>query len=328
MLDEVLVTGASGCIGGAVARRLRRTGISVRALVRPTSDVAALNQIGARLVPGDVRDAAAVEAAAAGVGCIFHFAGLLGAAGLPDRDYADVQVRGTANVLAAAAAHGVARIVHGSTIGVHGSLRKIPGDEDSPFNPGDVYQRTKLEGEQLAQEAARRGLPVTIVRPASVYGPGDRRLLKLFRLLKKGRFVMFGDGSNRWHPIFIEDLVDGLILCAERPNAVGRTYILAGPRHVSLAEWIAEVARTVGSRGPWLRLPYPLLHVASTLCEAACRPCTIEPPLHRRRASFFVNQRAFTTRRAAAELGFRPRVDIREGVERTADWYRDAGLLD
>jgi dihydroflavonol-4-reductase len=328
MFSEVLITGASGCIGGAVARRLRQAGVPVRALVRPSSDVAVLEAIGARLVTGDVRDAAAVDAAAAGVERIFHFAGLLGTARLPDRDYVDVHVGGTANVLAAAAKHGVGRVVHGSTIGVHGSVREIPCHEDTPFNPGDHYQRTKLEGERLAQEAAKRGQPVTIVRPASVYGPGDRRLLKLFRLLRKGRFVMFGSGRSRWHPIYIDDLVDGLLLAAGRPQALGRTYILAGPRDVSLAEWIEEVARATGGRAPRLRLPYPMLYGASVLCEAVCRPLGIEPPLHRRRASFFVNERAFTTRRAAAELGFRPTVDIPEGVRRTAAWYRELGLLD
>ena len=328
MRGDVLITGASGLIGGAVARRLRRAGVPVRALVRPTSAVAELKEIGARLAVGDVRDAAAVEAAAAGTSCIFHFAGLLGAAGLPDRDYADVHVGGTANVLAAAAKHGVGRVVHGSTIGVHGNVLEVPCHEDTPFNPGDLYQRTKLEGERLARAAAERGQPVTIVRPASVYGPRDRRLLKLFQLLRRGRFVMFGDGRSRWHPIYIDDLVDGLLLAAERPEARGRTYILAGPRHVALAEWIAEVARAVGGREPRLRLPYPLLHAASALCEAACRPFGVEPPLHRRRASFFVNERAFTSRRAEDELGFRPKVDIPEGVGRTASWYRELGLLD
>jgi dihydroflavonol-4-reductase len=145
-----LVTGASGCVGGHLALRLCREGQPVRALARPTSRVEHLRAAGVELVSGDIRDVAEVERAMAGCARVYHIAGVFRTAGHPDSYYLDVNVLGTENVLAAAKKHGVGRVVQCSTIGVHGDVLEIPCTEDSPFNPGDIYQRTKLEAEQRA----------------------------------------------------------------------------------------------------------------------------------------------------------------------------------
>lgn len=325
--SPVLVTGASGCIGGALAHRLRADGVPVRALVRPTSATGHLRAAGVELVTGDIRDRGAVERAAEGVGRIYHIAGVFRTAGHPDQYYFDVNAGGTENVLHAARRHGVARLVHGSTIGVHGDVLEIPCTEDSPFNPGDVYQRSKLEGERLVQAALRDGLPGVVYRSASVYGPGDLRHLKLFRGIQKRRFPMFGDGETLWHPVYIDDLVEGIRLCAMQPAALGRTYILASGEHTTLNRLVAEIARALGLGPPRLRLPFWPLYAAAATCEALCRPLRIDPPLHRRRVKFFVNNRAFSIARARDELGFAPRIGVEEGVRRTVAWYRAQGLL-
>ena len=123
------------------------------------------------------------------------------------------------------------RLVHCSTVGVHGDIEHPPANEDAPLRPGDVYQRTKVEGERIAREAAARtGLPVTIARPSGIYGPGDRRLLKLFKGVARGRFVVLGSGDIFYHLTYIDDLVEGFRLCGEVPAAANRTYILAGGR--------------------------------------------------------------------------------------------------
>ncbi len=323
----VLVTGATGFCGGHLALRLRRDGHPVRALVRPTAKTDHLTAAGVELVTGDLRERADVERAAAGVARIYHIAAVYRTAKHPDSYYADINVGGTVNVLEAARKHGVARTIHCSTIGVHGDVQEFPCTETSPFNPGDIYQRTKLEGEQAAQAAFKAGLPGVVFRPAGMYGPGDLRFLKLFKSVNDGRFVMFGSGETFYHLVYIDDLVDGILLCGEHPAALGGTFIIAGDRWVSLNEWVAEIAKALGVPKPWLRLPYWPLEAAAVACEGICKPLGIEPPLHPRRAHFFKKHRAFSIEHARQVLGYAPRVSLAEGVRRTAEWYLAEGHI-
>jgi nucleoside-diphosphate-sugar epimerase len=323
----VLVTGATGFTGGHLALRLRQRGHPVRALVRSPAAAVDLRAAGIELVEGDLRRIADVVEAAAGVERIYHIAAVFRTAGHPDTFYREVNLHGTENVLEAAARHGVARTVHCSTIGVHGDVKEIPCTEDSPFNPGDIYQATKLAGELAARRAFDAGLPGVIVRPAGIYGPGDLRFLKLFRMVHGRTFRMFGSGETLWHPIYIDDLVEGILLCGEHPAAVGRTYILAGERWVTLNELVAAIAEAVGVTPPQGRLPFWPLATGAVLCEALCRPLGIDPPLHRRRVAFFIKNRAFSIERARTELGFNPSVPVEAGLARTAAWYLNAGHL-
>jgi nucleoside-diphosphate-sugar epimerase len=325
--EAVLVTGATGFTGGRLALHLRQLGHPVRALVRPGAATDALRAAGVALIEGDIRSPPDVMRAAEDVSAIYHLAAAFRIAGQPDSFYRDVNVRGTANVVAAAQTHRVARMIHCSTIGVHGSVKEIPSTETSPFNPRDIYQETKLEGELVARAAIDRGLPGVIVRPAAIYGPGDLRFLKLFRAIKTHRFRMFGSGEAFWHPVYIDDLVDGFLLCGERPEALGKTYILAGERYVTLNEWVAGIAHSIGVRPPRGHLPYWPLAVAAAACEELCRPFGIDPPLYRRRAAFFCSNRAFRIDRARHELGYRPRVAIEAGLQRLASWHLECGHL-
>jgi nucleoside-diphosphate-sugar epimerase len=268
-----------------------------------------------------------VVRAAEGVSRIYHIAAVFRTAGHPDSYYYDVNVGGTENVLAAARRHKVARTIHCSTIGVHGDCEEIPCTEASPFNPGDVYQESKLKGELAARAAFAGGLPGVIFRPAGIYGPGDLRFLKLFKSVHNRSFRMFGSGETLWHPVYIDDLVAGILLCGERDEALGRTYILAGSRYVTLNELIDGIARAVGVAAPRGRLPYWPLSAGAMLCETVCRPLGIDPPLHRRRVAFFIKNRAFSIQRAADELGFEPKVDLAEGLAHTARWYFEQGHL-
>jgi nucleoside-diphosphate-sugar epimerase len=323
---RALVTGGTGFTGGHLAGELRTRGWEVRALARPRSNVDALLEHGVEVHRGELTSRRDVIAAANGADVIFHVAAAYREARHPDRYYEDVNVGGTEHVLAAAEEHG-ARLVHCSTGGVHGHIRSIPADEDAPLNPGDIYQQTKLEGEMRVQEAIRRGLPASVVRPAAIYGPGDLRMLKLFRMVHNRTFRMFGGGMTRYHLVYISDLVEGMILCATRPEALGRTYLLAGPRHTALNELVMLVARAVGAPPPRGSLPLWPLVAAARGCEWVCRPLGIEPPLHVRRVDFFRKDRAFSIERARREIGYEPRVDPAEGLARTAAWYFEQKLL-
>jgi dihydroflavonol-4-reductase len=170
-------------------------------------------------------------------------------------------------------------------------------------------------------------VPLVIVRPTGIYGPGDRRLLKLFRGVARGRFVTLGHGDIYYHLTHIDDLVEGFRLCGEVEQAAGRTYILAGPDVTTLNELVQIIADEAGVSRPWLRLPVWPFWLAGAACEAVCAPFAVEPPIYRRRVDFFTKSRAFDITRARRELGYAPRIGVREGVRRTLGWYREHGWI-
>jgi nucleoside-diphosphate-sugar epimerase len=183
---------------------------------------------------------------------------------------------------------------------------------------------SKVEGERIAREAAARtGVEVVIARPSGIYGPGDRRLLKLFRGVARRRFVILGDGKIFYHLTYIDDLVEGFRLCGEVPRAAGRTYILAGGEVPLLNDLAAMIAQEAHVAPPSLHLPVWPFWLAGAACEALCAPFGIEPPLYRRRVDFFTKSRAFDISRAREELGYAPAVDLREGIRKTLAWYRE-----
>lgn len=325
---RVLVTGATGFTGGHLARGLAARGHEVRALVREVGAAHDLAKAGIGLALGDLRDREALVRAVAGIEVVYHVAAIYRQAGVPLSTYRAVNATAVRDLIEAAAAAGVRRVVHCSTVGVHGDIEHPPADEDAPLKPGDVYQVTKLEGEELAREAsARLGIEVVIVRPTGIYGPGDRRLLKLFRGVATGRWITLGNGEIYYHLTYIDDLVEGFRLCGEHPAAAGRTYILAGSEVMTLNELVRTIAHVAGVPPPRLHVPAWPVWIAGALCEAVCIPLGLEPPLYRRRVDFFTKSRAFDIQRARREIGFAPQVGLWEGIHRTLDWYRAHGWI-
>ena len=255
---RVLVTGATGFTGGHLARALAARGDHVRALVRPGSDPGRMGSDPGRIevVRGDLRDADSLRRAADGVEVVYHIAAIYRLAGLRDDEYRAVNASAVRTVIEAAKAGGARRVVHCSTVGVHGDVERAPANEDAPLRPGDIYQLTKLEGERVAREAARdTGVDVVIARPTGIYGPGDRRLLKLFRGIARRRFVILGDGRIFYHLTYIDDLIEGFRLCGTAPAAAGRTYILAGGEVTTLNELTQLIAEEAHVPPPRLHLP-------------------------------------------------------------------------
>ena len=325
---RVLVTGATGFTGGHLASGLARRGHDVRALVREAPRAAHLGARGIAIALGDLADVPSLRAAADGVDVVYHIAAIYRQAGLPDERYHEINAVAVRSVIEAAKAGGARRVVHCSTVGVHGDVENPPANEDAPLKPGDVYQRTKLEGESIARQAAAdTGVEVVIARPSGIYGPGDRRLLKLFRGVARRRFVILGAGEIYYHLTYIDDLVEGFRLCGEVPAAAGRTYILAGGEVTSLNALVALIAEQAGVAPPAWHLPVWPVWMAGAACEALCAPVGIEPPLYRRRVDFFTKSRAFDISRARQELGFAPAVDLRQGIARTLAWYRQEGWI-
>jgi nucleoside-diphosphate-sugar epimerase len=326
---RTLVTGGTGFTGSHLVRRLLGRGDQVRVLdAAPGLFAEELRRAGAEITLGSVTDAALVGRLVEGTEVVFHLAAAFRQINLPKREYWDVNCQGTRHVADACLRHGVRRLVYCSTQGVHGHVRRVPGDETSPIAPEDYYQQTKYEGELALWEVARGGLEATVVRPMGIYGPGDPgRFLMLFRQARKGRFPMFGDGETFYHPLYIDNLVDAFELCAAHAKAVGETYLIGDDRYVSLNELVRGVGRALDRPVRIVYLPFAPLWAAAALCEAVCMPLGIEPPLFRRRADWYRQTRAFSIAKARRELGYVPAVGLDEGLRRTAAWYRDNGYL-
>jgi nucleoside-diphosphate-sugar epimerase len=301
----------------------------VTALVRAKSDVSSLERLGIRRVVGDVRDKASFAEALGAADVVFHLAAIFREAGLPEEDYQAVNVEGTRNVVEAAAEAGVRRLVHCSTVGVHGDTGRTPADEGRAFqDPEDSYNRTKMAGERLARDlSTKRGVPCVVVRPSAGYGPGELRYLKLFKSIARGRFVMIGSGRTFMNLTYIDDLCEGILLAGVRDEAVGEAFLLAGDENPTLDALVAAIAEAVSGKPPRLRIPAGPVLAAGIICEKLCRPLHIEPPLHPRRVGFFTINRAFDIGKAKRMLGFAPQVNLREGLRRTVEWYRSENLL-
>jgi dihydroflavonol-4-reductase len=321
-----LVTGATGFTGGHLARGLLVRGHTVRVLVREREKARELQAEGLDAAIGDIRDQAAVASALQNIDVVYHIAAIYRQAGVTTATYRAVNATAVGEMIEAASRSGVKRVVHCSTVGVHGDIKHPPANEDAPFSPGDVYQDTKLEGEQIARETGKQtGVDVTIVRPSGIYGPGDRRLLKLFGGVARRRFPMLGSGEIYYHLTYIDDLVEGFRLCGELPAAANRTYILAGGEVTTLNELVKLVAEVAGVDPPRVHFPVWPVWTAAAICEAVCVPLGIEPPLYRRRVDFYTKSRAFDISRARQELGYAPQVGLRDGIARTLAWGREHG---
>ncbi len=321
---KVLVTGATGFTGGHLARRLLSDGDRVRVLVRDAARAADLARLGIDVVTGDLTDANAVRRATHGIEVVYNIAALYREPGLPTGTYRAVNATAVRTIVESAADAGARRVVQCSTVGVHGDIKNPPANEDAPIRPGDVYQETKAEGEVLAREAAAaKGIELVIARPTGIYGPSDTRLFKVFGAIARGRFVLVGNGRNFYHVTYIDDLCSGLRLCGTVPGAAGRTYILAGPSVTTLIDLVRITSEIVGRPAPRLRVPFWPVWLASAACEAVTTPLGIRPPLYRRRVDFFRKSRAFDISRARRELGYAPTVNLREGIRRTLEWYRE-----
>jgi len=329
---KVLITGGTGFIGSRLAKACRAQGFEVIVLGREDAGEAeienrsALEKQGIRIVLGSVTDRARIFELAVGVKVVFHLAAAQHEMNVPDQLFRAVNVEGTRNMLDASIEAGVERFVHGSSIGVYDRNVQSIVDESTPLDPDNIYGVTKAEGEAVVRSFKER-IPCTIIRISETYGPGDRRLLKLFRGIQKGVFFVIGNGNNIHQLIHVDDLVAGMLLAAKSPAAVGETFVLAGSERLTTNDMVSAVAAAVGTRPKKWRAPLWPFMLLAILLETALRPLGIQPPLHRRRMDFFTKSFQISTAKAGEVLGFRAATSFASGTGQTARWYRSLGLL-
>ena len=325
-----LVTGATGFLGSALVTELVKRQQAVRILAR--DEQKARQQFGdaVTIIPGDITDAAQVQQAIDGATTIYHLVGRLYHPSIPVELYHQTHVEGTRTLLKACQGQTrLRRIVHVSTTGVHGVTGETPAAEDAPFAPTNPYEATKLEGEMLALKAYQeQGLPVTVARPGLVYGPGDLHLLGFFVAIKKGLFRVIDGGKAFLHPVYIDDLVAALLLCAGQPQAPGRSYNIAGERPVTVRELAIAIAHALDRELPAGSIPLWLANLASDIFALMPGLKGEHAPLTRSRVKFLTHSRIYDISRAKSELGYTPRVELEEGMKLTAAWYFKHHYLD
>lgn len=327
---KVLITGGTGFIGSRLALRCRERNDDVRVLGLANTPAEAQNASelrarGIEVAPVSVADRDGLCEQLKGIDVVYHLAAAQHEMNVSNQHFRNVNVQGTRNVLEASVAAGVKRLVHGSTIGVYGIVDGVI-DENTPCAPENIYGVTKLEGEKLALSFRDR-LAVSVIRIPEVYGPGDRRLLKLFKAIQKNRFFMIGQGRNLHHLIYIDDLIDGFFLAAEKEEAVGNVFLLAGEVPVSSTEMVATIATHLGAKGSLFRVPFGPVYWAAAAMESMLRPLGIQPPLHRRRMDFFKKSFELSWKKSAEVLQFKPKTSFSDGILKTAQWYIENGFL-
>jgi nucleoside-diphosphate-sugar epimerase len=324
----ILVTGASGFLGGNLIRRLLADGVPTRALARSQARAERLANEGADAIVGDITDEHALEAALDGVTIVYHLAGRLLVPGIPAEEYHRTHVVGTQRLLDFCRRKtALKRFVHCSTTGVLGITGDTPADEDAPLCPTNVYEATKAEAELTVRKASESGLPTVIVRPGLVYGPRDLHLLRFFRAVLHGRFRPIGQRPVLLHPIYVDDLTEAMVRCGKWPLAVGECFNVAGREPVQLAALAATIARAGGTSLPRGTIPLPVAKLVGGLGDLLPGRLRRFAPLTRSRIDFLTNSRVYDVTKIRLLLDFTAPTDLATGVERTLSWYRDQGYL-
>ena len=321
---RVLVTGATGFVGGGVARRLARDGHDVRVLPRPSADVHSLEAVGIDVVRGDVREIESIAVALSGCSHVIHLAAAKGGSSSLLRD---VNVRGTANVLDAAREAGIHRVVYGSTLGVHGFVTGVRMDERTAIRPNTPYRLSKWRGEEVARAAhARAGAPVVIARISSVVGCGARGWLPLAKGIAAGRMRLVGDGANSIDLVPLDDLVDGLVRCAVVPSIEGRHYVLGAGTPSTVAGFTASIAEALGAPAPRTGLPALPFRMIQRVAGVVFRFTEYTPSYVHGREMLVADKRD-SSERARAELGYDPRGSLSDAVRAMVKCFVAAGQI-
>jgi nucleoside-diphosphate-sugar epimerase len=320
---RIFVTGATGFIGAHFVESALEAGHSVVGLYRSETPrqqplIEQLRGRGAVLHRGDILQPSSFSEAMQGAECVCHFAAAFRESGADGAFFERMNVEGTVNVLQAAAAAGIRRFVYCSTAGIHG--QRVHGiiDERTAVRPWNSYERSKVAAEEQVRERTRAaGMEYVILRPTSVYGPRDERLLKLFRSVAKGRFPLFGKGEGRRHMIYVADLADAFVRACTVAAAANQAFIISGPEAVPLRELLSTLARVSNRRSFGPKLPLKPMMWLAAITEDVCSRLKVKPPIYRRRMDFYLNDAVFSSGRAQAVLGWKPNVGLAEGLAAT-----------
>ncbi|WP_417912125.1 NAD-dependent epimerase/dehydratase family protein [Candidatus Electronema sp. TJ] len=324
---KVLITGATGYTGRALTKKLAAAGARINAIARPASKTDELDGLGITWFRGDIADPALISQAAAGTEYIFHLATAFRAGEATEEDCRRIHLHPT-QLMAKAVQNQPAfkRFIYTSTVGVHGHIPgEQPADEQYRFSPSDCYQQTKLETEQWL--ASSRDFPYTIIRPGAIIGPGEKRMLKMFRMVNRGFILMLGKGKGLFQLVHVDDLTEVMLLAAVSEQTKNEALIVANAEPLSIIEMGQIIAKALHRKARVVRLPIQPFYIAADLCEAVCTPLGLRPPLYRRRVSFYAKDRQFCTAKLHKLLNWRFQHSNESTLAEAAQWYLEHGWL-
>jgi nucleoside-diphosphate-sugar epimerase len=328
---KALVTGATGLLGSHIVDRLLERGDDVLALARPASDLTHLRQREVAIAQGDVTDPDSLRQAAQGVDVVYHAAAKVSDWG-PWSEFEATTIKGTQNVLEAAVAAGVPRVLHVSTDSVYPNSYKFRGatiTEDVPFDAHppawDPYQRAKLAAERIAWDFQRDGrLKLSIVRPCLILGERDRSVMPGFVAYLRGNAVYVGRGYNKQTCVYAGDAAEACVLAATQDAGAGQAFNLAA-EVLTQRELFTAIAEEIGVRPPRRGVPFRLAYLYGVLSETIARLSRRKdrPTMTRMSAALIAQDYVLDAARARDQLGWRPQVPIREAVRRSVAWLNE-----
>ena len=328
---NILITGINGFIGSSLARRLAKDGHCVRGIIRQTSDISFIRDIPLQLYRGDLHDTDCLKAACSDIDVVFHAAARASDWG-SYREFFRINVEGTKNILEASCRAAVKRFVYISSTSVHGFHNCLFVREQQLCSRGIFsYARTKLMAEDwVLKLGAERGFAYVIIRPGNVYGPYDRTTsAKLAKALMSGRMRYINMGKAVTAPVYIDNLVDALILAMNKNEALGHTFIITDGLQISWKDYLDCFAGMLGTSPPSRNISYPLAIFLASCAELIFSILrSKEPPLITRYRILQASQHYhFDISKARQILGYAPSVGLEEGLARTAKWYLSEGML-
>jgi nucleoside-diphosphate-sugar epimerase len=325
---EILITGGNGLLGRHLIPALQQRGDHVRVLTLPEEDVSWLEERNVKVYRGDVRRPATLIAPMEAAEGVLHLAGMMGV-WRPMADYHAVNVTGTENVCRAALAAGVRRLVHVSSWTVYGMALGRPAHEGSPLMPfREPYAVTKTDGDKLVQRMIIDDrLPAVIIRPGTFFGPGDQlHFGRMADRVRARKGIIVGSGRNALPFVYVTDVVQGLLLALDHERAVGQAYNITNDQPLTQAQFLDAIAQEIGASPPRVHVPYRALYVAGYAAErlAMVTHSRHQPVVTRLGVKLFGTDNRHAIDKATRELGYRPRVTVREGVRQAAAWYRSS----
>ncbi|TWT96570.1 NAD-dependent epimerase/dehydratase family protein [Neorhodopirellula pilleata] len=328
----VLITGATGMVGSLVAKEALRAGYTVRAMVRPTSDLSSLEGLDIETVHADLADLDSLPAAVSDVDYVINTAAHVGDWGPAEKFRAINVVALEAMLIAARKAGRIKRWVQISSLGVYAATHHYGTDETTPpdLTGLDGYTATKAEAEVLLNQTIRQhDFPATIIRPGFIYGPGDRHVVpRIIERLSEGQMKLIGDGQKKLNNTYAGNLVDAIMLAIDKDEAIGETFNIRDERLVTREEFVGAIADHMGLPMP-KKVPEWLARSAVGFIEgfAKMRGAQTAPLLTNARIKFLTLNLDFSIDKAKRLLGYQPKTDFREGMKTALQWAQEHDLM-
>lgn len=327
--EKVLVTGGGGFIGSHVVEYLLRQGYYVRTIDIDTSDLKYLEgNSNLEVIEGNLMDNQIISGLVQDIDIVYHLASLHLSIASSDQMYAENNYGGTKLLLEESHRQGVSRFVYVGTVGVMKDMGRAAADEGSPINPTTIYEKTKWMAEKFVTDYYQQTqYPITIVRPSFVYGPRCPRTIKLFKNINKGRFFLVGDGSTYRQSAYVTDMAEGIWLASQKEEAIGQVYVISGDEQTTVKDLLDGISELTGKKLLPFRIPPFVMYPLSALVEFGFKIIKKEPPFSRRSLLFYLNNYLYDISKAKRDLGYQPKVSLKQGLKLTYDWILENGML-